>query len=335
MRVIVVVNEVFGLSADQTTASFAAAFVRRGNAVFVTGVGDLGLDPMGKVLARAREGRGETEAAFVASLKTASASTLRLGNGDLLLLRTNPGRGGRAKEHAVMLELVRAARDQGAVAINDPDALVRARSKLFLRVLPAALRPQTLVSRDPSDIRTFLDSCPLGGVLKPLDGTQGRDVFRVRPHDDTNLNQIIEHLTRDGHCMAQEFVPEAAEGDVRMIIVNGRLLVVDGQPAAVRRIPGGRDFRSNVHAGGRAAREHASPELISVAERAAPILASEGIFLCGLDVIGTKVVEANVFSPGGLQDAVLFNGVDFVGAIVDAFVTEYRRREAAQTLATG
>lgn len=35
----------------------------------------------------------------------------------------------------------------------------------------------------------------------------------------------------------------------------------------------------------------------------------------GLDLVGSRVVEVNVFAPGGFGDASSFGGVDFVEAL--------------------
>jgi glutathione synthase len=316
-RVIVVVNEVRELRAAQTTASLAAAFCARGHEVFVVGVGALGLDTAGATTARACRVDATDTTALVAALATAPQERICIGAGDLVLLRTNPGRDPRDWAHRVMLELARGARDAGAVVLNDPDGLARASSKLFLRELPVETRPATLISRDAVELRSFVAGCAGGAVLKPLDGTQGRDVFRLRAGDTTNLNQIVDLLTRGGFAMAQAFVPEAMEGDVRVLMVDGLPLQSGGRTAAVRRVPGTEDFRSNVHVGGTASPAEWSPGLAAVAEAVGPVLRRAGLFFCGLDVIGDKVVEVNVFSPGGLQDAALFGGVDFVGALVD------------------
>ena len=49
-----------------------------------------------------------------------------------------------------------------------------------------------------------------------------------------------------------------------------------------------------------------------------PQLVADGLFLVGLDLIGDKVVEVNVYSPGGLGDAQRFEKAPFVSALVDA-----------------
>lgn len=320
MRTFILVNKAHELKAAQSTAWIAAELCRRGHPVYVSSVDGLGLTPDGAATVRAQAVSGHSATELVNTLKISKDPPARftLGPGDLVLVRTNPGRDPRPWAHSTALELLRAARDGGATVHNDPDALARASSKLFLRHLPQAHQPTTLVSRNAADLRAFVASCETGAVLKPLDGTQGRDVFRLRRGRPENIAQIIDLLTRDGHCMAQAFVPEAPDGDVRLLLVNGRLLQVDGEVAAVRRVPGGDDFRSNVHVGGTATRVQLDARLQEVAAACGPALRAAGIFLCGLDVIGDKVVEVNVFSPGGFQDAGRFGGVDFIVPLVDA-----------------
>ncbi len=317
-RTVTIVNDALGIRAVQTTTAMVAALAARGHECWVASVDSLGMDETGEASIAARQTQNTDVHGIVADMRAATQDRLRLGKGDLVLLRTNPGRDPRPWAHQVLFELARAAQESGAVVLNDPTGLARASSKLFLRSLPAHTRPRTVVSRDPVELRTFVESCGSGAVLKPLDGTQGRDVFRLLPGQNTNRNQIIDLLTRAGHAMAQEFVPEALAGDVRLIMLDGEVLQVDGVAAAVRRVPGGDDFRSNVHVGGTAVPAVLTPALEAVASAVGPVLRAEGLFLCGLDVIGDKVVEANVFSPGGLTDASAFGSVDFLSRVVDA-----------------
>jgi glutathione synthase len=44
----------------------------------------------------------------------------------------------------------------------------------------------------------------------------------------------------------------------------------------------------------------------------------EGMFLVGLDIVGDKLMEINVFSPGGLGSARSTTGVSFTKPVVDA-----------------
>ncbi len=47
-------------------------------------------------------------------------------------------------------------------------------------------------------------------------------------------------------------------------------------------------------------------------------LVADGMFLVGLDIVGDKLMEINVFSPGGLGSAQSFEGVNFATAVIMA-----------------
>lgn len=48
-----------------------------------------------------------------------------------------------------------------------------------------------------------------------------------------------------------------------------------------------------------------------------PKLLADGMFLVGLDIVGDKLMEVNVFSPGGLGSCRSLYGVDFAPAIIE------------------
>ena len=48
-----------------------------------------------------------------------------------------------------------------------------------------------------------------------------------------------------------------------------------------------------------------------------PKLVQDGMFLVGLDIVGDKLMEINVFTPGGLGSAQRFTGVDFAEVVID------------------
>ena len=45
----------------------------------------------------------------------------------------------------------------------------------------------------------------------------------------SNINQMVELVTRDGYVIAQEYLPDAAEGDTRLFLMNGMPLRHKGQ----------------------------------------------------------------------------------------------------------
>lgn len=313
MKLLCVVNEAARVHDAGTTTALLSAAIARGHDVSVCGAGALSVGVAGEIIATAhpahlRDGRLTLQPPAAAPLTPSHT----------VLIRTNPGRDtARAWMHEVVLRMLVMARDQGVTVVNDPAGLLLASSKLYLSVVPARHRPLTLISRDRAELRAFFDQIGRG-VLKPLTGSHGRDVFLIDKGSQGNLNQIIDVLTRDGFAMAQSFIPEAPRGDTRLLLLDGAPLTVDGRVAAVRRVPGAGDFRSNVSAGGRAEAGQMTPVLTEIAAAIGPRLAADGILLAGLDIIGSKVVEVNTFSPGGLPDAGRFCGVDFLSPVLEA-----------------
>lgn len=310
-----IINDWATLSPIQTTALLIRRLAARGHAVAVCPVGALSVGPDGALHAPVRIQPGD---ASVEALRATPLVEQRLTPADAVWVRTNPGRFAHPEVHRAALGMLAVAQAQGVAIVNRPDGLQRAETKLYLHHLPARARPDTLVSSDPAALRRFIDARGAPVVLKPLSGTRGTDVFKVHA-DAPNLGQIIDVLTRQGPTMAQGFVPEAVDGDVRLLLINGQPMRVDGAIAAVRRRPPSGDFRSNVFRGGAAERVVDIPGLDDVIAAVAPQLVADGLFFVGLDLIGCRVVEVNVFSPGGLGDAERFNGVDFTTPLLDAF----------------
>lgn len=119
-----------------------------------------------------------------------------------------------------------------------------------------------------------------------------------------------------GYVIAQEYLPAATEGDVRLFLMNGRPLKRGDTYAAVRRVPAEGELRSNMHVNGRPAAAVVTPAMLAVAEEMRPKLVRDGMFLVGLDVVGDKLVEVNVFTPGALPEIAELTSIDFSEDIV-------------------
>jgi len=129
---------------------------------------------------------------------------------------------------------------------------------------------------------------------------------------------MAEAVFRDGYAIAEAFIPEAVHGDVRLFLMNAEPLRSKGKYCAFRRIPAKGDIRSNIHAGGRAEAVEVTDEMLRIAEIVRPKLVQDGMFLVGLDIVGDKLLEINVFSPGGLHHSHIFTDVDFSKTVVEA-----------------
>lgn len=321
MRIGFVVNDRKEPSVHQTTTLLIAAALRRNHEVLVCGVGDLSIDHDARVFANASTPSESEPGALVRELAGADASPQALDEQDLCIVRTNPGRDkSRRALHLAALRLLGRLEDRGRRVINSPRGLSRAVTKLSLLELPADLRPRTLVTRDPEAIESFLEQESAPVVIKPLEGTRGRDVFVLQSTRSTaNVKQIIDVVLRQGYAMVQEFVPGAEQGDVRVTVVGGQILELDGHPAAVARVPKHDDFRSNLHAGGTAQAVEISPAMREAVTRLAPHFESEGLMHVGVDFVGGRILELNVFSPGGLYPSERLYKRDFSSAVIEAF----------------
>lgn len=88
-------------------------------------------------------------------------------------------------------------------------------------------------------------------LLKPLDGYGGRGVIVIEKSAKQSFCSLLdfyiggdENGKGSNYVILQEYVEGAHEGDVR-------ILMLDGKPiGAMKRVPAANDVRSNVHAGG-------------------------------------------------------------------------------------
>ncbi|GAB4262598.1 MAG: glutathione synthase [Deferrisomatales bacterium] len=333
MNIGFLVNDVQTEEPGYTTTRLGCEAVNRGHQVFVFGVGDLAYDPDESVRARAHtvgKKNYKSHETYLKELQRPKAPRERITVDDLdvLMLRNVPSDDYIQRPWAanVATEFGRLAMRRGVIVVNDPNGLAKATTKTYFQLFPAEVRPRTLITRDNGEIKTFAKETGTI-VLKPLQGSGGASVFLVRPEDLPNLNQMIDAVSRDGFVIAQEYLPAAEQGDTRLFMMNGRPLRVKGKYAAFRRVRTGGDMRSNIHAGGRLAPAEIDDTTLRVAEIVRPKLVQDGMFLVGLDVVGDKLMEINVFSPGGLGSAQRFTKVNFSRYVIGALErkVEYMR----------
>jgi glutathione synthase len=310
MRIGFVVNDIRTESAGYTTTRLALAALNLGHEPWLMGLGDLAYDPDNRIRARARsvaKKKFKSTETFLRDLKGNKAVTERITVDDLdvLLLRSDPAEetGSRAWAASAGILFGRIAMRHGVIVLNDPNGLAKAGNKMYFQTFPEEVRPRTLITRDRREIKAFAKEEGGTIVLKPLQGSGGQSVFLVRPDDVPNLNQMIDAVSRDGYVIAQEYLEDAAEGDMRLFLMNGLPLRIKGKYAAFRRVRSGGDMRSNIHAGGRRAMAEITEVHLRIAEMVRPKLVQDGMFLVGLDIVGDKLMEINVFSPGGLGSA--------------------------------
>jgi glutathione synthase len=199
------------------------------------------------------------------------------------------------------------------LVVNDPASVRNAPEKVMVLDY-ARFMPPTLVARRIEDVRAF--QARHGGdiVIKPLHGNGGKAVFRI-PADGSNLGALLEmfHSAWVEPFMVQPFLPEVAEGDKRIVLVDGEFA------GAINRKPGEGEFRSNLAVGGSAEATGLTAREEEICAVLGPELKRLGLVFVGIDVIGGKwLTEINVTSPTGIVAIDRFNGTDTAGRIWDA-----------------
>ena len=126
----------------------------------------------------------------------------------------------------------------------------------------------------------------------------GASIFRVKPNDP-NLSVIIETLTQHQtqSLMAQRFIPEIAQGDKRILLIDGNPV-----PFALALIPAAGETRGNLAAGGRGEAQPLTARDYWICEQVAPTLREKGLLFVGIDVIGDYLTEINVTSPTCIRE---------------------------------
>ena len=206
------------------------------------------------------------------------------------------------------------------LVVNDPASVRNAPEKVFVLDF-AQFMPPTLVTRSLEEAKAFLRK---HGeiVVKPIHGNGGKAIFKVG-RDGLNLSALIEVFNttwREPH-MLQAFLPGVAEGDKRIVLVDGEVA------GAINRIPGEGEFRSNLAVGGSAAKTELTAKEREICAVLGPELKKRGLLFVGIDVIGGEwLTEINVTSPTGIVAIERLDGVDVSAMIWDAIEAKVRER---------
>eukprot|EP01059_Diplonema_ambulator_P014978 TRINITY_DN26018_c0_g1_i1.p2 TRINITY_DN26018_c0_g1~~TRINITY_DN26018_c0_g1_i1.p2 ORF type:complete len:269 (+),score=-46.40 TRINITY_DN26018_c0_g1_i1:1277-2083(+) len=174
------------------------------------------------------------------AVRLGTPQTIELASLDLLLIRKDPP---FDAHYLYLTQILEHASLSSVKIVNAPGGLRTTNEKLATLAFPQCC-PVTYVSSDKSQLRSFLDQ-EERLIVKPLDGMGGRGVFVVKKQDK-NTAVILETLTQNGRnlVMAQQFLPEIAAGDKRVLLLHGRPVA-----HALVRVPDAQDFRGNIASG--------------------------------------------------------------------------------------
>jgi glutathione synthase len=335
MRIAFFVNSIEGEYPHYTTTVLALSALSRGHDICYITPGDFVLRPDDRLMVRALSLPGSSYKKPETLHKDlqgddTKTETIGVGEIDVIFLRNDPSQDAAERPWAAYVGAMfgRLAADRGVLVVNDPEGLALAQNKLYFQDFPESVRPATLISKDIDEIRAFIEQQAKGAIVKPLQGSGGKNVFKIDSPKDANLNQIFEAVSGEGYLIAQGYIPEAKAGDIRIFLMNGKPLERDGKYAAFRRVPAKGEVRSNIHVQGTAETVNVTDKILRIAETVRPKLVQDGMFLVGLDIVGDKILEINVFTPGGLRSMSQMYETDFVESVIVALESKVALRAA-------
>lgn len=213
--------------------------------------------------------------------------------------------------------------DDEVFIVNSINGLRKANNKLYTSTFydpDNTYIPKTYVSKNVGYLKRMVsESNDSKMILKPVDGYGGSGVIIIEKSATQNLNSLLDfYINTDKgkkYVMLQEYIEGAENGDVRVMILNGKVI------GAFKRVPSSDDIRSNIHAGGSAEKYTLSSTEKVICNKIANKLKADGIYFAGIDIINNKLLEVNVQSPGGIVNINKFNKVKIQKNIID-FVEE-------------
>jgi len=183
------------------------------------------------------------------------------------------------------------AESQGTTVYNNPVAVKEFNEKIFALHF-AKYIPETLITSKIKKIDLFLNN-KNSVVIKPLDGMGGTSIYKIEKLEPEEM-KIVKDMTNNEttHIIVQEFIEEIYDGDIRVLIINGKPF-----PKTLARIPQGNSFKGNLAAGGKGIVMDITDFQNKLGGEIGNYLMEKGINFAGIDVIGKHLTEINITSP--------------------------------------
>ena len=178
--------------------------------------------------------------------------------------------------------------------------------------------PATFVSKDVAYLKQIIEESDQEKmIMKPLNGYGGKGVIIIEKSASQNIKSLLDFYVNNSssgesqYVILQEFIPEAKDGDVRVFMLHGKPI------GALRRVPSSGDIRSNITAGGTIQKHKLTKKEKDLCLKIGETLIRDGLYFVGLDLIGGKLIEVNVMSPGALTEYNRLNKAKLQVKIID------------------
>lgn len=211
------------------------------------------------------------------------------------------------------MAVVRQFEAMGTFCLNSSSSIGTSRDKLAAHQALAFNRismPDTAFANSPRDTQNIIDLTSGGPlVVKLLESSQGRGV--VLAETKKAASSVISAFQKlNAAFIVQDFVKGANGSDIRLFVISGKVV------ASMMRSASDDDFRSNLHAGGKASKVKITQEERKIAKEATKAM---GLNIAGVDILrstgGPKVLEVN--SSPGLQGIETINNINVASLIID------------------
>jgi len=239
---------------------------------------------------------------------------------DVIFMRDNP------PLDPLVLNFLDSVKDE-AFIINAVDGLREANNKIYTAAYSGPdnqFIPRTHVSKNIEYLyRIISENESDKMILKPLDGYGGSGVIIIEKSSKQNIRSLLDFYINksrgeSNYVIVQDYVEGAEDGDVRVLMLNGKPI------GALRRRPAKEDIRSNISAGGSVEKYKLTKVDKELCMKIGKKLVLDGIYFAGLDIIGGKLIEVNVLSPGTIKDINKLYNVKLQQKIVDYLEDVFR-----------
>ena len=211
------------------------------------------------------------------------------------------------------MAVVRQFEAMGTFCLNSSASIGTSRDKLAAHQALAINRipmPDTAFANSPRDTENIIDltaGAPL--VVKLLESSQGKGVILAETRKAAS-SVISAFQKLNAPFIVQDFVKDSNGSDLRLFVIGGKVI------ASMMRSASEDDFRSNLHAGGKASKVKITQDERKIAKQAAKAM---GLNIAGVDILrsseGPKVLEVN--SSPGLQGIETINKLNVASLIID------------------
>ena len=194
--------------------------------------------------------------------------------------------------------------------INKPSGIRTVNEKIWVSQFKN-ITPPTIISTNKENLMNFIAKYK-DIIAKPTNAFGGTGIFHIKK-GNTNTKVILETLTETytKAIVLQKYIPEAKNGDKRILLLNGEIL------GALLRMHEHGEHRNNFYAGGKPMPTTTNAKDKKIVALLKPHLQELGLYFVGIDILGDYLIEVNVTSPTCLQEMNRLYNVKLEEKIID------------------